>query len=358
MNLPPESDYLWDRSGRDPAVERLERLLAPFALGPAAAPLKTMRAVAPARHRMRGALALAAAASLLLAVTGWVALQWRIAWPDGSPWPVQAVQGEVWIDGQRLLGAGALPVGATIATADDGVASVRIARIGVAQLGPGTRVQLQRTRRGGHRLRLDEGTLWSRVWAPPAHFGVHLPAAEAIDLGCEFLAHADRDGSGWVSVRSGWVLLDGVGHEVLVPAGARVRLAPGGLPGLPHDERASAGFIAALHDIESIAIPDAIDDARLARLLGAARPADAISLLSLLARAPRLADGPLFDHLQRHWPTLVVDRAAVRAGAPHALEPWWQALPYPRAKRWWLHWRDALPAEAPDVLQAQDMRDG
>ena len=37
-------------------------------------------------------------------------------------------------------------------------------------------------------------------------------------------------------------------------------------------------------------------------------------------------------------------REAVLRGAPGALDPWWNALPYPRAKRWWLQWPDALPA--------------
>lgn len=352
MTATREHDYLWDRCGGDPAIERLERLLAPFAVPAGAPPTTDLRPLPRVRRGGRTLLALAAAASLLLVAGGWFALQWRVAWPDAAPWPVEAVQGEVRIDGELLAGVGSLPVDATIATAADGMATVQIARIGVARLAPATRVRLERTRRGGHRLRLDEGTLWSRVWAPPAHFSVQLPAAQAIDLGCEFLAHAERDGSGWVSVRSGWVLLDGTRREVLVPAGARVRIAPGGVPGLPYDERASAGFITALHAIESHASAQGIDPALIERMLSAARPADAISLLSLLARDPRLADGPLFDHLQRQWPSVRVDRAAVRGGAPQALEAWWRTLPYPEAKRWWLHWRDALPADAPDAFRA------
>ena len=89
------------------------------------------------------------------------------------------------------------------------------------------------------------------------------------------------------------------------------------------------------------------DDARLHRLLAQSRPQDAISLLSLLQRHPSLARGPLYDRLR----TILVDapvpsREAVLHGTTGALDPWWNALPYPRTKRWWLQWPDALPASS------------
>ena len=39
-----------------------------------------------------------------------------------------------------------------------------------------------------------------------------------------------------------------------------------------------------------------------------------------------------------------VTRAALRERGAHALSPWWNALPYPRMKRWWMHWPDAFGA--------------
>mgnify|MGYP003609138041 CR=1 FL=1 len=39
---------------------------------------------------------------------------------------------------------------------------------------------------------------------------------------------------------------------------------------------------------------------------------------------------------REHWRA---DRMAV-------LNAWWDALPYPRVKRWWMQWPDALPARS------------
>ena len=41
-------------------------------------------------------------------------------------------------------------------------------------------------------MQLQEGRLWVRVWAPPGQFGVGVPGAEVIDLGCEFLLETGR----------------------------------------------------------------------------------------------------------------------------------------------------------------------
>ena len=58
------------------------------------------------------------------------------------------------------------------------------------------------------------------------------------------------------------------------------------------------------------------------------------------------------DYVNNFWRALAHDPPLLRATwerlatvmAPGALDPWWNALPYPRAKRWWLQWPDALPA--------------
>lgn len=347
MNLPPGDDYLWDRRGHDAEVERLEALLAPLRASSASHVQQAARARVPARRRTGVALA---AASLAIALAGFGALAWRLAWPDGRAWTVLASEGGAFVD-ERVVRAGdALAPGATLRTAADATVQLGVARIGAARLGPGSRLRIARTRGGEHRVELVEGRLWARVWAPPRHFGVRLALAEVLDLGCEFEVEAAADGSGWLRVRSGWVAVEAGAREVLVPAGARVVLSPGGVPSTPHDERASDAFVAALRaaDAHGAALDPAGDEIR--RLLAAARPADAISLVSLLGRQPRLAQGPLFDHLQALWPAAgPVDRAAVSKGSASALEPWWDALPYPRVKRWWLHWRDALPAgDAPD----------
>lgn len=339
-------DYLWTKAGRDREIERLERLLAPYAhrphgLPPAWRADRGSPGPRPAR-RARTTLALAATLAVCaLAVT--LLLQHRLAWPDGEAWQVLTTTGEVrWQDGPT---PGRLAPGGEIVTGEQGRARLRVARIGELWLGADSRLRLEETRSGRHRVRLLQGRLRARVWAPPLHFGVRLPGAEALDLGCEFVVESDAAGNGALTVLSGWVLVDAGSGEVLVPRGATVPLRRGAGAGTPRDLGASAAFVAALQAIDARGgrVPPAGEQVR--RLIAASRPQDAISLLTLLQRRPELAQGPLYDRLVQLLPDAPpVAREAIVRRTPAALDPWWDALPYPRAKRWWLQWPDALPA--------------
>lgn len=346
-------DYLWDRSGPvDDGIARLERLLAPFAHD-ASAPRTARTAHAVPRRarrpRKRWQVAVAAAAVLALCAVGmqtWY--RQRLLWDAGRPWQVVSQAGDVRIDGRPAAGhASALPLQGVLQTAPGGTARLRAARIGEIALGAGSRLQLVETRTGRHRVQLLEGRLWARVWAPPGQFGVGLHGADVLDLGCEFEVETDAHGSGRLTVRSGWVQVDNGWDEVLVPQGATVRLRSDGPPGTPRDLGASAAFVAALESIDARQGRVAPDDRDVQRLVAAARPSDAITLLTLLRRHPQLADGPLFDRTAQLFPdAAAVTRNDVRLRGADALWPWWEALPYPRIKRWWMQWPDALPAGA------------
>lgn len=354
-----DDDYLWDRSGPvDADVAQLERLLSPYAhraeRGPArnpeqAVPRGTQPASRPRPARRRWRAAFAAAAVFALCAIGlsvWHGQ--RLEWEAGRPWRIVAQRGDVRIDGRSTAGAATLAPAGEIRTGADGALRLRVAGIGELALGEGSTLRLVETRTGRHRVQLQEGRLWARVWAPPGQFGVGTPGAEVYDLGCEFEIQSDAAGNGALTVHSGWVQVENRWHEVLVPQGAMVRLRGAAAPGTPRDLGASAAFVAALDAIDAVEARHGDVDphgADMRRLIAAARREDAISLLSLLQRHPHLAEGPLFAHTARLLPTAsVVDRAEVAAGRTHALTPWWNALPYPRIKRWWLQWPDALPA--------------
>lgn len=334
-------DYLWDRSGPvDPQVARLERLLSPHALraGRPQAPIATAAMRTPRRPWAR-ALALAAVlGGLMLGGYGWY---WqRLQWAEGDGWDTALVAGQARLDGRPLRAPGVqLQPGNVIETDAAGVARIAVAGIGEVLLGQHSRLQLVQTRSGRHRVQLDRGTLSARIWAPPGSFGVAVPSGAAYDLGCEFLIRTDAAGNGQLQVRSGWVQFERGGVEVLVPQGAQAELHGRRAPGTPYASDAAPAFVAALRQIDAGQGTPAVVD----RLLGSARPQDAITLVSLLARYPSLRAGPVFDRAAALLPAGVT-RAALAANGAHALDPWWRALPYPPMKRWWLQWADALPA--------------
>ena len=335
-------DYLWDRSGPvDPEVARLERLLA----GQGLAGATTRRRPRTLRRRRGWRVALAAAAVLAVCALGlrmW--FQQRLHWEPGAPWQVVAQTGDVRIDG-RAQQAAALPLQGTLETGAKAVTRLRAAGIGEVAIGQGSRVRLVETRTGRHRVQLEQGSLWARVWAPPGQFGVGIAGADVIDLGCEFLLEVDANGNGSLSVLSGWVQVDNLRREVLVPQGTRVAVHGDGAAGTPHAHSASPDFIAALDQIDARdgAVDPGGDEVR--RLLSASRSQDAISLLVLLRDYPKLADGPMFERLVELLPGApVATREAWHADRMAVLNAWWEALPYPRVKRWWTQWPDALPS--------------
>lgn len=333
-------DYLWNRSGPiDEQVAALERLLGPYALrGQLASQLRS-----PSRSRShrpwRRMLALAAMLSgVAIGVYGWY---WqRLQWPTAHAWPTAIVRGEATLDGRALTPSRALQPGSVIETGAGGVARIQVARIGEVLLGRDSRLRLVATRSGQHRVQLEQGTLWARIWAPPGSFGVGVPSGEALDMGCQFLIRTDAHGNGHLQVSSGWVQFENAGAEIFVPQGAQVVLYAHG-PGTPYVNDAAPAFIAALEAIDRAGGRIATDAGVVRQLLAASRREDAITLLSLLSRYPPLRDGPVFDRAAALLPAGVTREALAEQG-PTALNPWWSALPYPPMKRWWLKWPDAI----------------
>jgi len=343
-----DNEYLWDRSGPvDPELARLERLLRGHAH--AGAPRRVRHAtqakpMATTRRRRWGNAVAAAAVLAVCAIGVRAWFQQRLQWEAGKPWQVVAQQGDVRIDGRRQAAQALLATDGTLETGANATTRLRAAGIGEVAIGQGSRLRLVETRTGRHRLQLEQGSLWARVWAPPGQFGVDVPGADVIDMGCEFLLKVDADGNGSLSVLSGWVQIDNFRREVLVPQGTRVRLHGSGAAGTPHAHDASAGFVAALDAIDARGGAVAADGEEVRRLIAASRPQDAISLLALLRDHPQLADGPLFERLAQLLPTTPAPtREAWRRDRTAVLNAWWDALPYPRVKRWWTQWPDALP---------------
>lgn len=365
-----QGDYLWDRSGPvDAEILALERALSVWALPADAAgatpahPIgerlqagrqraRPGATIAVRRRRFRQALAALAAMLLLcVGVAGWY--QHRLLWPDAQPWRISQVRGQIRVDDAAVATLPALAPGQVLETASGASVRMRAARIGEVVIGERSRFRIVQTASGRHRTQLQQGSLWARIWAPPGAFAVAAPMGDVYDMGCEFLLRAYADGSGSLTVRSGWVQLDNGWREVMVPQGARVEMRADGQPGTPYDLRSSPAFRSALQRLDADESGMQADSALVGELVAASRPHDALSLLSLLQSRPQLVDGPIFDRVSALMPTDArVTRAQVRQRGAQAYDAWWHALPYPRMKRWWLHWPDVVDAgeDAGDLL--------
>lgn len=274
-------DYLWDRSGpADPDVQRLEQLLAPLAHD---RPLDELRMKRPGRSRapwIAASVALVAAAAVLVLVLRPGTPEDAGGCSTGEGYAFTTGGGPVACGGGSVA-SGVLPVGGTLDTGT-GTARLAIAKIGSAELGPGTRVRLVESEEGKReQLHLERGRMHALVTAPPRIFAVTTPSSGVTDLGCEYTIEIDERGVGWIEVLSGKVELETSAHAVIVaPAGTTARMREGRRPSVPVVTGATAQLVAAVRAYEDGA-PDGID-----QVLRAAGPRDGITLANLAVLVP------------------------------------------------------------------------
>jgi len=331
-------DYLWDRNGEpDAEVVRIERLLGRYRYERPLRPFA--HAPRPRRARWNRWIAACAAMLAFVVIGIGVAIWLRLQWQADRPWEVMATEGFVTIDGEPVTERSSFGVGTVLHTGPRSRAMVRVARIGEIEVAPSSVIRLQSTNSRQHRVVLEQGSIASRIWAPPFSFGVQTPLGLASDLGCEFDL-SFQEGAGRIRVTSGWVDFDGRVRSSLIPEAAIAELTADG-PGTPYYSDAAKSFVDALREY------DRGDVGALARILGEARSRDAMTLLHILERAP-LRDRPLLFARAAQLappPREVTLERVLSKDDMQAIDTWRRSLGLQGVKRWWLNWRDAIPRE-------------
>lgn len=311
------SDYLFDKTGDDPAVTELEALLGDYAHR---APLR-----APPARRRRWVTATAAGGLVAIAVV--MIVLWRRDGRGGdgcasaSAGFAFAVEGGPARCAGSVASRGTLPVGAWLETSGSAVADVRVADIGQLTVYGDSRLRLVGTGTAGHRMELARGKVAARVSAPPRLFVVDTPVATAVDLGCAYELTVDGNGRTHLRVTSGAVSLEGHGLVAYAPTGTEVVAAPGKGPGTPVATGAPDELRA------QVAWFDGGDPAALRAIVEGAETRDTITLWNLLSRttaADRAAVVARLDELSQRPPSVRAED--VLSGDAGAIERWREAL--------------------------------
>jgi len=319
-------DYLWDPSApADPDVRAIERHLRSLGFDPSKQPLKLSAGRPP--RRLAIAWKLAAAAVILITV-GVGFSQWRFSWPSGRAWSVSS---------QTPSRPSQLEVGGTLAVPSSEQALVDVARIGTMRVEGGSRVTLRATQGTRHRLRMETGHVYVRVWAPPGSVAFQTPAGEVVDLGCEFDLQVEADVSR-LRVRSGWVQMENLLDESLIPAGASAEMRRDMPPGVPVFDNASTAFRTGVRQLEQTA-----DEASLRAVLESARVQDVLTLLMLIERRTYGSDQLAVRAAELSPPPADVTVGRILRGDREGIWHWRDSLPLPRPKSWLGNWKDALP---------------
>jgi hypothetical protein len=327
--------YLWDPTQpADRVVVQFERPLSMLRLDPADTPLSLPpQAKAPARRPSRRAWWLAVAASLVLLAGATAAYRWT--WPEGAAWPMTLDSS----DGSR---AARLAVGDELRLPATDTAHVRLARIGSMDVRSGTVISLRATTSNRHRLALTLGGVSVRTWAPPGAVIIQTPAGDVVDLGCVFRLDVTTERVARLTVDSGWVQLDNVYGEMLVPAGASSEMAPGGGPLVPVFDDATVAFRDGARRAERAIAAGAASSIDLGFAAGARRK-DVITLLLLARNGSPDVGLPLLERAaELEAPPAGVTVEAVAKGDAVQFWRWYDSLDLPPPKNWWRNWRDAL----------------
>lgn len=241
-------EYLWDKSGSDEEVERLERALAPLALRSDSAP------ALPKPRRMRLVLSFAAAAAAVAAIALTVLL----------------------------------PRGPEILKEDR---TFDFGRLGKLTAEAKSRVRVVRQSDELIKLRLEEGTVHAQITlaARPRLFQVETPATTCVDLGCQYTLTVDKEGFSRVKVTSGKVAFVEGPREVYIPAGAGCTALPGRGSATPLFDDSKEPFVQAVRAFDAAPTPMRVSAAKV-----------------VADRATRLRDTlPLWHFLQDADPEIV-----------------------------------------------------
>ncbi len=160
-------------------------------------------------------------------------------------------------------------------------------------------------------------------------------------MGCEFELSVTRDAS-HVRVSSGWVQLDNLHGETLVPAGASSLMTEQRRPGVAVYDDALPGFREAVRAHES----DPSDAPAVERIVQLARTRDVLTLLQLARLRSPAIDRFVARAAELFPPPDPTDRARALSGDGIAIDRWKSALPLPPPKGSWLwNWRDFFSPE-------------
>ncbi len=342
-------NYLWDGSGKpDPEVERLEKVLG------------TLREDLPApafempvrRFPLRWWPSLprfAAAAAMLLLVLSATLL---VRLEQRAPWVVTRVEGAPRVASRLISNSGRLGLGEWLVTDSVSRAVIDVGMIGEVEVKPDSRVQLLRADASDHRLALQQGAIFARIWAPPRLFSVQTPSVNAVDLGCVYRLEVDAAGASLLHVETGLVALEHNGRESLVPAGAMCFTRPGDGPGTPYYEDAPEKLKQALSQLDPLlgASQSGVESeinfraSALDTVLAESRKKDALTLWHLLTRVAPEEKNRIFDRMaQLVPPPAGVTREGVMSGNAAMRDAWAGELGIGSMTWWRFFWKKAMP---------------
>jgi hypothetical protein len=266
-----------------------------------------------------------------------------------------------------MSNSGRLRLGEWLETDGTSRAVIDVGMIGEVEVKPDSRVQLLSANASDHRLALQQGAIFARIWAPPRLFSVETPSANAVDMGCVYRLEVDAAGASLLHVETGLVTLERNGRESLVPAGAMCLTRPGNGPGTPYYEDAPEKLKQALSQLDPLlfSMPGETASARLDKggivieymspeneakraaaldtVLAESRKRDALTLWHLLTRVAPEEKNRIYDRMaQLVPPPAGVTREGILSGNAAMRDAWADQLGIGSMTWWRFFWKKGM----------------
>ncbi len=282
-----ESEYLWDPAAEPfPELVALERSLTRYRYH-----ARAFSAV-PATSR-RGPWRFVLAAVLIVAAVALAPLRWR----GLAPWSVELLSGRARVDGAPLATADRVASGQRIDTEHQSTLRLAIARSGVADLAPQTRLLIVRANAHETRLRLERGTVQLTTGATPWVIvvdGRHFTLTDSVGTNTEIYSLSiDSVGITRINVREGEVEVVADARRMMITAGTEVELDATGRAGVPFPSGSAPEWRARLATVARGKSADSV----LTPLLRAPAGAEVIALWHLATRVQPTTRLRIYDAL-------------------------------------------------------------
>lgn len=248
-----------------------------------------------------------------------------------SFWQVETLKGSPVVGNEKIEDSGVIPLGEWLSTDMHSSARIKAGMIGYIDVDPASKLQLVNTKDKNYKIYLNSGKISVNTHGTASYFSVLTPSATYTDLGCSYTIEVGKNGSSFLHVDEGKVLISAGKEKEIIPEGAVCETMKNHQPGTPYFLSASTEFKAALSRFDS----GNRSKQNIEQVIENSGKKDALSLWYLLRKAEPGEIKLIYDRLSEiNAPPEGVTCEDIITGNTDMLFKWWDKLGFSKESLW------------------------
>ncbi len=250
---------------------------------------------------------------------------------SASFWQVETIKGFPVVGNEKIEDSGVIPLGEYLSTDTHSSARIKAGMIGHIDVDPASKLQLVNTKDKNYKIYLNIGKISVKTHKAANYLSVLTPSATYTDLGCSYTIEVGKNGSSFLHVEEGKVLISAGGDKEIIPEGAVCETMKNHQPGTPYFLSSSTEFKAALSRFDA----GNSSKENIEKVIENAGPKDALSLWYLLRKAEPGEIKLIYDRLSEiNAPPEGVSCDHIITGNTDMLFKWWEKLGFGNESLW------------------------